>query len=193
MYALRQESLPSPIPLPVQRKIRKSPHQFHPSKASSSALPASSATLQKAGPLEVQTLITELEYFSKLQGMASGDKRKEEESAEAAEEVGRASLPWAAEGRRVRRPGRGSPPPPPAPLPQGRASTPTLQGQVPPAGGAEMWRKVRPLPLPLPQVSDPVEDASVGAGRAGGKGCGERLLSGPEQKRLDLPPPRRTP
>lgn len=57
---------------------------------------AFSATLQKAGPLEVQTLITELEYFSKLQGIAPGDKRKEE-SAEQAGEGRRASLPSAAE------------------------------------------------------------------------------------------------
>ena len=31
---------------------------------------------RKQGPLEVQTLITELRYFSKLQGMAPGEERK---------------------------------------------------------------------------------------------------------------------
>ena len=38
--------------------------------------PPSERLCRKQGPLEVQTLITELKYFSKLQGMAPGEERK---------------------------------------------------------------------------------------------------------------------
>lgn len=38
--------------------------------------PPSARLCRKQGPLEVQTLITELKYFSKLQGMAPGEERK---------------------------------------------------------------------------------------------------------------------
>lgn len=71
---------------------------------------AFSAALQKAGPLEVQTLITELEYFSKLQGIAPGDKRKEEASTGQAGEGRRAGLPSAAGRRWVWSPRRRRPP-----------------------------------------------------------------------------------
>lgn len=97
--------------------------------------------------------------------MASGDKRKEE-SAEEVEEVGRASLPWAVEGRRVCSLGWGGPPPPRPCL--GEEPPPPLhKAGCPLQAALRSGGKVRPLP----PVSDPVEDASVGAGRAGGKGC----------------------
>lgn len=116
-----------------------------PAQASSSSLPAAfSATLHKAGPLEVQTLITELEYFSKLQGMAPGDKRKEEESAEAAGEAGRA-LPGAAEAGRAWSLGRGRP------QASGRTPHSHAAGQAPPAGGAELRRASEPPSWPCPR------------------------------------------
>lgn len=85
---------------------------------------AFSAALQKAGPLEVQTLITELEYFSKLQGIAPGDKRKEEASTGQAGEGRRTGLPSAAGRRWVWSPRRRRPPhftPRPAPPASGKS------------------------------------------------------------------------
>lgn len=92
-------------------------------------LPPSSRRCRKQGPLEVQTLITELEYFSKLQGMAPGDKRKQEESAEeggesqSAQGCGGGSGGWDAGG----------------PLPPGRAPYP--QPVRPGAPCRQRWNK----------------------------------------------------
>lgn len=142
---------------------------------------AFSAALQKAGPLEVQTLITELEYFSKLQGIAPGDKRKEEASTGQAGEGRRAGLPSAAGRRWVWSPRRRRPPPtsplaPPRP-PLGRAPTSTAQGPALPAGRPEIKRECELRP------------GRCGRGVCGGthgceKGCGACLFS-PEQKSLD--------
>lgn len=137
LASLEKESPPRPLPVPARLLCRKQ------------------------GPLEVQTLITELEYFSKLQGMAPGDKRKQE-SAELGGEVGRAGPP----GRRRRGwgLGRGRP----------RASRKTTP---PPTRKAR-----RPLQAAPGEGERPCRRGPPwGRGGTGGQRRGT-FLSGPEQR-----------
>ena len=148
-------------PPPSTRQLRKRIHTPAPPRP----CPPSARLCRKQGPLEVQTLITELEYFSKLRGMAPGDKRKQRRARSGVGRWGEPVRP----GRRRRgwglgwgrpRASRKSTPPPTR-----KARRPL---QAAPGEGERPCRRGPPW----------------GRGGTGGQRC-RTFLSGPEQRSLD--------